>query len=249
MPPRHNVAPTQPVLTITSEYGQRHARLMKWAFLPDWVKDPKDFSLISSARSETIEKKPSFRNAVRYRRCIVPVSGFYEWKKLKSEDRSIPHFFRREDEGLFALAGIWEAWMGPNGEEFDGLAILTRPADRVFRPITDRLPVILPPATHDIWLDTGSGRFDEARSLLKASLAEPLQAYAVSDRVNYVGNDDASLTEPRHDGTQGKGDVFRFSAVPEEKEKLGESKMPATMKAKGPGGTVGHAQKDQLDLF
>ena len=83
MPPRHNVAPGTPVLTITHEYGARTARLMKWTFVPDWVKDPRDFTQISTARMETVEKKPSFKNAVKYRRCLVPVTGFYEWQRPK----------------------------------------------------------------------------------------------------------------------------------------------------------------------
>ena len=196
MPPRHNVAPTEPLVTITLEYGKRSARLMKWSFLPDWVKDPRDFSLLTSARIETVEKKPSFKNAIRYRRCLVPVTGFYEWQRLGASEESVPYFFRQQGNALFAIAGIWETWMGPNGEEFDGLAILTTPSVRRYKPITDRLPLIIPPEDFDAWLNVRSGRFDEARPLLKSPAPEELVAYAVSDRVNSRINDDASLTEP-----------------------------------------------------
>nr|WP_319497356.1 SOS response-associated peptidase family protein [uncultured Cohaesibacter sp.] len=87
---------------------------------------PRIFAQITSARRETVETKPSFKNAIRYRRCLVPVTGFYEWQRHATGETT-PYFFQNEDKGLFALAGIWESWMGPNGEEFDGLAILTTP--------------------------------------------------------------------------------------------------------------------------
>ena len=196
MPPRHNVAPSTPVLTITHEYGKRTARLMKWTFVPDWVKDPRDFTQISTARMETVEKKPSFKNAIRYRRCLVPVTGFYEWQLQKESGEGIPHFFRRSNEVLFALAGIWETWMGPNGEEFDGLALLTAPAKQPFRTISERLPLIIPPDDHDTWLNTRSGRFNEARPLLRSAPPDDLMAYPVSCRINNPSIDDASLVEP-----------------------------------------------------
>nr|WP_321462699.1 SOS response-associated peptidase [uncultured Cohaesibacter sp.] len=243
MPARHNVAPTDPVLTILHEYGQRCARLMKWSFVPDWVKDPREFSLLTIARVEGVERKPSFRNAIRYRRCLVPVTGFYEWQRNKVTGEAIPHFFRKEDAGLFALAGIWESWMGPNGEEFDGLAILTRSATAPFRAISDRLPLIVAPEHHEIWLDTRSGRFEDARPLLKSPSPDDLVAFAVSDRVNHRGNDDPSLTLPRHGRDTERVRVSFAKPDKQQKGKEQDSSRPAKPKKEDA------EDNGQLDLF
>nr|WP_319484017.1 SOS response-associated peptidase [uncultured Cohaesibacter sp.] len=243
MPPRHNVAPTEPVLTIVEEYGKRVARLMKWAFVPDWVKDPRDFSLITSARREIVEKKPSFKNAIRYRRCLVPVTGFYEWQRHASGETT-PYFFRSEGQGLFALAAIWEAWMGPNGEEFDGLAILTTPAPRAFRSVTDRLPLIIAANDYGCWLNTRSGRFEDARPLLSSSADGHLTAFPVSDRVNQRHNDDPSLTEPR--GGQGQT-LTNLQTVEPDGGKAGRRGKAAVDREKMQAKQSGPS--DQLDLF
>lgn len=237
MPPRHNVAPGMPVLTITHEYGARTARLMKWTFVPDWVKDPRDFTQISTARMETVEKKPSFKNAVKYRRCLVPVTGFYEWQRQKEGSEGGPYFFRRTDGRVFALAGIWETWMGPNGEEFDGLALLTVPARQPFRKISERLPLIISHDDHDAWLNIRSGRFDEARPLLRSVLPDDLVAYPVSSRVNNPSIDDASVTEPIK--TQ---QISATDGNNKSKEKTPETKAKKEPKEKPEDDT-------QLDLF
>nr|WP_319390174.1 SOS response-associated peptidase [uncultured Cohaesibacter sp.] len=243
MPPRHNVAPTEPVLTIIDEYGRRTARLMKWAFVPDWVKDPREFSQITSARRETVETKPSFKNAIRYRRCLVPVTGFYEWQRHVTGETT-PYFFQNEDKGLFALAGIWESWMGPNGEEFDGLAILTTPAPRAFKPVTDRLPLIIAPDGYGCWLNTSSGRFEDARPLLSSSADRQLIAFPISDRVNQRRNDDPSLTEPRDGQRQ---TVALCQTLDADGGKAGKRRNAVAdreeNKAKAP------EQSDQFDLF
>ncbi|WP_319569257.1 SOS response-associated peptidase [Cohaesibacter marisflavi] len=244
MPPRHNVAPSTPVLTITHEYGKRTARLMKWTFVPDWVKDPRDFTQISTARMETVEKKPSFKNAIRYRRCLVPVTGFYEWQRQKESGEGIPHFFRRDNEGLFALAGIWETWMGPNGEEFDGLALLTAPAKQPFRTISERLPLIIPPDDHDTWLNTRSGRFNEARPLLRSAPPDDLMAYPVSNRVNNPNIDDASLVEPL------KTPEGNAEQVISAHDSIKVSKAKASKAEEGQKNPKGQPEEDaQLDLF
>nr|WP_321982083.1 SOS response-associated peptidase [uncultured Cohaesibacter sp.] len=242
MPPRHNVAPSSPVLTITHEYGKRTARLMKWTFVPDWVKDPRDFTQISTARMETVEKKPSFKNAIRYRRCLVPVTGFYEWQRQKESGEGIPYFFRRRNEGLLALAGIWETWMGPNGEEFDGLALLTVPSKQPFRTISERLPLIIPEDDHDTWLNTRSGRFNEARPLLRSAPPDDLIAYPVSNRVNNPSIDDASLTDPIKTPQGGTAQLITGDVGNETKGKASKAKKEKDARGKPEDDT-------QLDLF
>lgn len=196
MPPRYNIAPTQPVLTILDGPAGREARLMKWAFLPSWVSDPRKFSLLNNARAETIEEKPSFRTAIRHRRCLLPVSGFYEWHQGKGALAKQPYWIWPSTTSLMALAGIWESWMGPNGEEVDTMAVVTTKANKTMAPVHHRMPVIIDAAQFAIWLDCRSGRVNEARPLMRPISDDALLVSPVSNRVNAVANDDKSLIEP-----------------------------------------------------
>src|SRR5690349_12362159 len=127
-PPRHNIAPTQPIPVVLIENGARHFRLMRWGLVPAWVKDPRQFSLLINARAETVQHKPAFKNALMRRRCLIPADGYFEWQAAGARKR--PFFIHRRDHLAFALAGIAETWAGPNGEEVDTVAIVTAPASR-----------------------------------------------------------------------------------------------------------------------
>ena len=94
-PPRHNIAPTQPIPVVIVENGTRHFRLMRWGFVPAWVKDPRTFSLLINARSETLREKPAFKNAIKRRRVLIPSDGYYEWQA--TDGRKRPFFIRRHD--------------------------------------------------------------------------------------------------------------------------------------------------------
>src|SRR5262245_23047210 len=107
-PPRYNVAPTQPVPIVRLENGERHFALVRWGLIPGWVKDPKDFSLLINARGESVNEKPAFRNAMKYRRCLFPADGFYEWKEIAGRRRS--YHARPKQGGPVAFAGLWEVW-------------------------------------------------------------------------------------------------------------------------------------------
>ena len=201
MPPRYNIAPTQPVLTIIKERAGNLVCLMRWGFLPEWVKDPKDYSLINSARSETVEEKPSFRNAIRRRRCLIPATGFYEWgvgygNGEAHDDIKQPYYVTKSDGTSMALAGIWETWMGPYGEEVDTTAILTKKASGALAKIGSRTPVLIEQQDFDLWLDTSSDLMTDARPLFRLNWMEALKVYPVSNKVNNAGNDDATLIEP-----------------------------------------------------
>src|SRR5260370_18892491 len=125
-PPRHNIAPTQPVPVIIVENGGRHFRLMRWGLLPGWVEDPRQFSLLFNARAETVMEKPAFKNAMKRRRCLIPADGYYEWRA--SEKRKRPHFVYCRDRTPIRLAGLAETWIGPNGEGLHTVANVTPPA-------------------------------------------------------------------------------------------------------------------------
>jgi putative SOS response-associated peptidase YedK len=135
-PPRYNIAPTQPVTIVRLDpKGQRELALVRWGLIPSWVKDPRGFATLINARSEGAADKPAFRGAMRHRRCLVPADGFYEWTGARGRKR--PHLVRPRAAGPFAMAAIWEHWMGGDGSELETMAILTVPANRALAALHD----------------------------------------------------------------------------------------------------------------
>ena len=201
-PPRYNIAPTQPIPIVRAESREgvvrRHFALARWAFLPGFVKDPKTFPLLFNARAEGLAEKASFRNALRRRRCLVPADAFYEWHRSGSgkSGASQPYLCRRADGAPIALAGLWETWHGPNGEEVDTACIITTGANGVSVAIHPRLPVIIEPMDLTTWLDPDESRADKAAALLRPSENNVLEFLPVSDAVNKVANDDPTLMRP-----------------------------------------------------
>jgi len=165
-PPHFNVAPTQPIPVVIRESGTRHFRLMRWGFLPAWVKDPRKFALVINARAETVLEKPSFRAAMRRRRCLLPADGYYEWQT--TDGRKRPFFIRRRDGQPIGFAGLFETWAGPNGEEVDTVAIITAAAPPEMAVLHDRVPVTIDPQDFEAWLDTEATDAAMAARLLAA---------------------------------------------------------------------------------
>jgi putative SOS response-associated peptidase YedK len=194
MPPRHNIAPTQPVPVVIVENGARHFRLMRWGFIPAWVKDPRQFALLINARAETVQEKPAFKNAIRRRRCLIPADGYYEWQA--SGTRKRPYFIHRRDGGPFGLAALAETWIGPNGEELDTVAIVTAPASADLVGLHPRVPVTIAPGDFDRWLDCHADEAEAAVALLTGPEEGEFTWHEVSTRVNRVANDDAQLILP-----------------------------------------------------
>jgi putative SOS response-associated peptidase YedK len=193
-PPRHNVAPTQPIPIVRLVDGKRQFALVRWGLIPSWVKDPKTFSLLINARGESVLDKPAFRNAMKRRRCLIPADGFYEWKQVGERKR--PYFVRPGDGGPWAFAGLYETWTGPNGEEMDTAAIVTTTANRTLSTIHERMPAIVPPAAFDLWLDCAHVDATTAAAVIAPARDGTVEAYEVSTAVNRVANDDARLTAP-----------------------------------------------------
>jgi putative SOS response-associated peptidase YedK len=193
-PPRHNIAPTQPVPVVIVENGIRHFRLMRWGLLPSWVKDPGKFTLLINARSETVREKPAFRNAIRRRRCLIPADGYYEWQAAGTRKR--PHFIHRRDGQPMGLAGLAEIWTGPNGEELDTVAIVTAPASADLAVLHHRVPVTIAPDDFARWLDCRDDDAEGVMALLVAPQEGEFAWHEVSTRVNRVANDDAQLILP-----------------------------------------------------
>ncbi|MGA2291056.1 SOS response-associated peptidase [Bradyrhizobium sp.] len=193
-PPRHNIAPTQPIPVVILDNGIRHFRLMRWGLLPAWVKEPAKFTLLINARAETVLEKPAFRNAMRRRRCLIPADGYYEWQA--SAKRKQPTFIHRRDGQPIGLAGLAETWTGPNGEELDTVAIVTAPASADLAVLHHRVPVTVAPEDFERWLDCGRHDAGTAMTLLAPPAAGEFVWHEVSTRVNRVANDDAQLILP-----------------------------------------------------
>jgi putative SOS response-associated peptidase YedK len=193
-PARYNVAPTQPVPIIRVVEGERHFALVRWGLVPTWVKDPRAFSLIINARGETVLDKPAFRHAIKRRRCLVPANGFYEWRR--DGDRKRPCFVRLRSGQPMIFAGLWETWMGPNGEEVDTMAIVTTIASRSIAHIHDRMPVIVPPDAFAFWLDCANVDAQSATAIIQPTPDDQLEAYEVSTAVNHTANDAPDLIAP-----------------------------------------------------
>ncbi len=193
-PPRYNVAPTQPIPIVRLVDGRRHFALVRWGFIPAWVKDPKKFSLLVNARGESVLEKPAFRNAMRRRRCLIPADGFYDWRDGVPRR---PYFVRQKNsDGPMAFAGVWESWTGPNGEELDTAAIVTTRANAALAAVHDRMPVVVPPEAFNLWLDCAEVDGPTAAALIAPAPQTLLEYYEVSTAVNRAANDDPHLIEP-----------------------------------------------------
>jgi putative SOS response-associated peptidase YedK len=152
-PTRADIRPTEPVPVVHLLNGERRFQLMRWGFIPGFVKDERDFPLLFNARAETLFEKASFRNAIRRRRCLFFADSFTEWQRLDEKGRRKRAFtIRRPMGGLMAFAGIWECWQSPNGSEIDTAAIVTTSANATLAAIHERMPVILDPRDFDAWL-------------------------------------------------------------------------------------------------
>jgi putative SOS response-associated peptidase YedK len=193
-PPRYNVAPTQPVPIVRVDEGERRFALVRWGLIPAWVKDARGFSLLINARGESVNDKPAFRNAMRRRRCLFPADGFYEWRVEGRARR--PFHVRRKDGQPLAFAGLWEAWMGPNGEEMETAAIVTTQANRACAAVHERMPVIVPPEAFDFWLDCANVDATMASALIAPTPEGFLEVVEVSPAVNRVVNDSPELIAP-----------------------------------------------------
>jgi putative SOS response-associated peptidase YedK len=193
-PPRYNIAPTQPVPVVTAEKAQRHFQLMRWGFLPSWAKDPKDFPLVINARGETLETKPTFKNALKRRRCIFLADGFYEWRREGKE--KTPFLIRPRERQPLPMAGLWETYSDASGGEIDTAAIVTTDANGLLSAVHHRMPVILDREGIATWLDADETQTDEVMRLVRPCPDDWLEMFPVSSRVNKVENDDEALQEP-----------------------------------------------------
>ncbi len=193
-PPRYNIAPTDPALIVRSDDRPgRLLRLVRWGLIPPWVKDPREFSTLINARAETVADKPSFRGALRHRRCLVPTDGFYEWTGRPGAKQ--PHRIVMRSGDVFALAGLWEHWLGADGSELETMAILTTAANDDMTHIHDRMPVIIQRQDYERWLDCKAGSADAIGDLLAPLPAGYIQSVKVNPKLNNPRTEGPELLE------------------------------------------------------
>jgi putative SOS response-associated peptidase YedK len=214
--PDFNVAPTVAVPAILERISKsdhsvrRRLSPLTWGLVPSWAKDRRIGSKLINARVESLGEKPAFRKALSARRCLLPADGFYEWytpegaaaadgsKKVRKQ----PFFIHRSDGGMLVMAGLYEIWRDPTKDRDDDSAwlrtctVITTEATDAAGHIHDRMPMVIPRASYDAWLDPKRTNTDEVLRLLDVTDAAALEAYAVSTRVNSVDNNDPSLLEP-----------------------------------------------------
>ena len=166
---------------------------MRWGLIPSWAKDMSIGSRMINARAETVGEKPSFRNALRRRRCLVLADGFYEWQKLGKQKR--PMRIVMQSGEPFAFAGLWETWRDPQGDVIPSCTIITTSANDTLGPIHDRMPVILPRDLEDLWLDNSVDDPDALTSVLTPYDDDAMEAYEVSPLVNSARNDGPEVVE------------------------------------------------------
>lgn len=192
--PRYNIAPTQDVLAIVSpNRGERAAVFFRWGLIPSWSKEIKIGGRMINARAETVAEKPAFRAAFKKRRCLIPATGFYEWRKLNGHKQ--PYHLHMTDNEVFCLAGLWEHWEGA-GNSIQSCTILTADANALMAPIHDRMPVILPTDAYAVWLDHQITDPSRLKPLLRPRSIEHMVAERISTRVNNPANDDPLCIKP-----------------------------------------------------
>ncbi len=199
-PPRFNIAPTQPIPIVVARahtHGtERHFQLVRWGFLPGFVKDPKAFPLLINARGETLAEKASFRAALKRRRCLVIADGFYEWLRVSEKGPKQPYLIRPVDREPMGFAGLYETWSDPSGGEIDTACIVTIGANRLMSNIHDRMPAIVPREAFSHWLDVDGVEAAEAMELVAPPAEAALELVPIGTAVNKVGNDDPTVQTP-----------------------------------------------------
>jgi putative SOS response-associated peptidase YedK len=193
--PRYNIAPTQPVAVVPND-GKNRLDYYLWGLIPSWAKDPEMGNRLINARAETLAEKPAFRSAFRRRRCLILADGFYEWQQVPGRKAKIPMYIQLKSKDPFAFAGLWESWHSPDGSEILSCTIITTKPNSIMEPIHNRMPVILPKQSYDLWLSPEEKNPDRVGPLLKPYPGEDMVAYPVSTFVNSPANDTPQCISP-----------------------------------------------------
>ncbi|WP_291521608.1 SOS response-associated peptidase [Acidithiobacillus sp.] len=191
--PHFNIGPQQLVPVLRTVDGQRRAALLRWGLIPSWSKAPTIGHRLINARCETAATKPAFRAALRSRRCIVPADGFFEWQQQAAGKQ--PFFIHRRDGALLAMAGLWEHWTSPAGENVITFTILTTAANTWMQALHDRMPVILEGEALNLWLNPTTPP-SQIQALFRPLVLDTLAAYPVTPAMGNVRHDSPDILDP-----------------------------------------------------
>jgi putative SOS response-associated peptidase YedK len=193
--PRYNIAPTQPVLAIPND-GKNKADFFLWGLIPSWSKDPTIANKLINARGETVAEKPSFRGSFKYKRCLIPADGFYEWKTETGQKAKTPYFIHMKDRKPFAFAGLWDEWHSPDGDILRTCTIITTTPNELMSKLHNRMPVIIDRGNFTDWLNPRPQTSENLMHLVQPFPADRMSAYPVSTLVNAPGNDRPECVQP-----------------------------------------------------
>jgi putative SOS response-associated peptidase YedK len=193
--PRYNISPSQPILAIPND-GKNTADFFLWGLIPSWAKDPAIANKLINARGETVAEKPSFRGGFKYKRCLIPADGFYEWKAQAGQKTKTPYFIHMKDHQPFAFAGLWDEWHSPDGNTLRTCTIITTTPNELMSDLHNRMPVILDKSNFDLWLDPAPQTIKNLIHLIQRFPADRMSAHPVSTLVNAPANDRPELILP-----------------------------------------------------
>lgn len=172
--PGWNIAPGQLIPAIINHEGKNLLVCFRWGMIPSWSKDPSIAAKMFNARAETVDQKPSFRDAFKKRRCLIVADGFYEWKK--EGPKKMPLYYYLKSGQPFGFAGLYETWLSPDKKEINTCTIITTAANELIAPVHDRMPVILSPEREKIWLESNAADVAALKSILKPYPAEEMDS-------------------------------------------------------------------------
>lgn len=192
----YNAAPSQEILAIVRHADENWLENLHWGLVPFWAADISIGNKMINARCESVSRKPSFRNAFKKRRCLIPADGFYEWQGERG--RKQPLFITLPDKSPFAFAGLWETWRSKDDPEFTykSCTIITAPASHALRGIHHRMPAILRKEAYSPWLDPQNQNGATLEAILKDRIHTEFVSHPVSKQVNSSANNDPSVIEP-----------------------------------------------------
>lgn len=193
--PRYNIAPTQPVLVLPND-PSRKSDFFIWGLIPSWAKDLSIGNRMINARAETLAEKPSFRGPYKYRRCLIPANGFYEWEKRGNSKTKQPYYIHLKNDGVFAFAGLWEEKQIDDGSILKTCTIITTTPNSLLASIHNRMPVILPEENYTDWLDAHPKNPDSLQQFLHPYPSDQMAATPVNTYVNNPINDSPECITP-----------------------------------------------------
>jgi putative SOS response-associated peptidase YedK len=190
---RYNIAPSQLVPVIISQ-GANQVVLMHWGLIPHWAKEGKTAYKMINARMETLARRPAFRSLLAVNRCMIPASGYYEWR-AEARGGKTPYYIHPTSQEFFAFAGLYDVWTNPDGDNVHTFTIVTKDADEFMAQLHNRMPVILERDLEDAWLDREITSANEVLDILERSAGVTLDAYPVSRMVNKPSVDSEDLIQ------------------------------------------------------